>query len=220
MFNRVLLKPLIGLWIVFFGLLNQTLISSEPNSETDEEVTSKTAIQELYKSCQLCHSTREMQRGPIIDGWPAWYVESQLFKFRKNIRGNDSRNKSEVLMRVGMSVLESDSQVRELARYISTLDIKKSIRTARGDVNKGKTIFLRCLPCHGNKAEGIPLLKTPPLIVMEDWYLVDQIRKFQMGWRGNSERDPHGLMMAVAVKPLSKQDILDVVVYIGKLAGY
>jgi cytochrome c553 len=39
-----------------------------------------------------------MQRGPILDGLPSWYVVHQLSKFDKGIRGAKEENKSEFLM--------------------------------------------------------------------------------------------------------------------------
>src|SRR5262245_33963904 len=53
---------------------------------------------EIYEACLLCHSTREMQRGPVIDGLPAWYAKDQLLKFHRGVRGKNPENKSEALM--------------------------------------------------------------------------------------------------------------------------
>src|ERR1041384_6737959 len=46
---------------------------------------------EIFASCLLCHSTKEMQRGPIVAGLPAWYSELQLRKFAEGVRSEERR---------------------------------------------------------------------------------------------------------------------------------
>ena len=44
-------------------------------------------------ACMICHSTREMQRGPVLDGLPAWYLEAQLKKFQTGQRGKNPKTR-------------------------------------------------------------------------------------------------------------------------------
>ena len=63
---------------------------------TEEEFAKAESL--FADSCLICHSSQEMQRGPIIDGLPAWYGKAQLEKFRDGIRGQNPENRSELLM--------------------------------------------------------------------------------------------------------------------------
>ena len=45
-------------------------------------------------ACMVCHSTREMQRGPVLDGLPEWYLTEQLRNFKSGHRGKNPSNRS------------------------------------------------------------------------------------------------------------------------------
>jgi cytochrome c oxidase subunit II len=169
---------------------------------------------EIYETCRLCHSTKEMQRGPILDGLPAWYVMRQLEKFREGVRGANPANRSEALMGATQSVLQNDEEIRRVAEFISSLPPPAHLATVRGDVRRGKGIYLVCLPCHGDRAQGNPAVKAPPLYPQEDWYLMDQLRKFKAAQRGVDPRDAEGRIMQQMVSALAPQDLHDVVRYL------
>ena len=54
--------------------------------------------QSTLDACLVCHSTREMQRGPVLDGLPEWYLAGQLREFKLGRRGNNPANRAGVLM--------------------------------------------------------------------------------------------------------------------------
>ncbi|MCD6050754.1 MAG: cytochrome-c oxidase [Verrucomicrobia bacterium] len=171
---------------------------------------------EIFTSCLLCHSTREMQRGPIIDGLPAWSVELQLRKFRDGIRGGNPTNKSEVLMAAGESIVKGDEEIRRVAAHIAGLPPQSHLLTVRGDKNRGKLIYLQCANCHGIKGEGKAESKSPPLNTLEDWFQLDQLRKFKAGLRGKHPQDAEGNAMRLAVLGLSDDDLKHVTRYIAE----
>jgi len=170
--------------------------------------------EEIFTSCLLCHSTREMQRGPIIDGLPAWQVESQLRKFRDGIRGKNPANKSELLMGAGESIVKDDEEIRRVAQHISSLSPKAHLMIVKGDKQRGRLIYLQCMNCHGVKGEGKLEAKSPPLNTLEDWFQLDQLRKFKAGLRGKHPQDPEGNGMRVAVMSLSDEDLKNVTRYV------
>jgi cytochrome c oxidase subunit II len=171
---------------------------------------------EIFTSCLLCHSTREMQRGPIIDGLPAWSVELQLKKFRDRIRGSNPANKSAMLMGAGESILQDDEEIRRVAEHIAGLPPQAHLLTVRGDKNRGKLIYLQCANCHGFKGEGKLESKSPPLNTLEDWFQLDQLRKFKSGLRGKHPQDVEGNAMRLAVMGLSDDDLKNVTRYIAE----
>lgn len=171
---------------------------------------------EIFTSCLLCHSTREMQRGPIIDGLPAWSVELQLRKFRDGIRGGNPTNKSEVLMAAGESIVKDDEEIRRVAAHIASLPPQAHLLTVKGDKNRGKLIYLQCANCHGFKGEGKVESKSPPLNTLEDWFQLEQLRKFKSGLRGKHPQDAEGNAMRLAVMGLSDEDMKNVTRYIAE----
>lgn len=170
--------------------------------------------EEIYQACLLCHSTREMQRGPIIDGLPQWYAKDQLLKFQRGVRGRNPENKSEALMAAGMATLRNDSELRVVAEYLSQLPPQRHRRSVHGDAQRGRGLYQSCVPCHGPRGEGNELVKGPPLRLLEDWYLLDQMRKIQYGWRISDPKDLQLPTMRGVISAFKEQDFHDVVAHI------
>lgn len=189
---------------------------SAPAYSTQEKPATVRTGGEIFTSCLLCHSTREMQRGPIIDGLPAWSVGLQLRKFRDGIRGGNATNKSEFLMAAGESIVRDDEEIRRVAAHIASLPPQSHLLTVRGDKNRGKLIYLQCANCHGFKGEGKLESKSPPLNTLEDWFQLEQLRKFKSGLRGKHPQDAEGNAMRLAVLGLSDADLKNVTRYIAE----
>ena len=181
--------------------------TTEPYAPTQNTVN-------LYATCLVCHSTREMQRGPILNGMQPWYTQSQMLKFKKGIRGSNEENKSERLMVTGITHVPSEQEIKDLAKYIGTLKPLPHKQTVRGDLENGKAQYVRCKSCHGDQAEGKKFLKAPQLAYLEDWYMLDQLRKYQNGMRAYHDKDEHGKIMAASLSGMSEQDFKDVTAYI------
>lgn len=174
----------------------------------------------LVQSCLLCHSTREMQRGPIIDGLPAWYLELQLRRFMTGERGKNPDNKSEFLMGSGISLLQTEDDLATVVRHFSSLPPAKHVKTIRGNNERGAQHFTFCATCHGPNGRGREEIKAPPLVVQEDWYLFDQLNRIKAGLRGGQDTNSTVWVMHQAVQGLNTQDFRDVVSYINdELAG-
>lgn len=203
-------------WIAWIGMVLLGGIRISAAESENHGTGSLRSGKEIFQACQLCHSTKEMQRGPILDGLPEWYVASQLRKFKAGIRGGLAENRSAALMVPVMSTLKSDDEIQRVAEYIAGLPAKPHLLVIRGDKKLGKMIYTRCIPCHGIGGEGNPAAKAPPINLLEDWYLLDQLRKFQRGWRGYDDRDIEAKLMALGVKPMTTKELRDVVRYIAE----
>jgi cytochrome c553 len=196
--------------------------SSSPSSGTPADAAPAAvpvrSAADIHHNCQLCHSTREAQRGPILDGLPAWYVELQLRKFRDGLRGRNEANKSELLMGAGESILQDDN--RRVAAHIAALPVPEHLRVVRGDAEKGRPLYAaQCASCHGARGEGKPELKAPPVNTLEDWYHLDQLRKFKSGLRGHHPQDVEGQIMRAAMAPVKEEDLRDIVRYVSERIG-
>mgnify|MGYP001189425161 FL=1 len=168
-------------------------------------------------ACMVCHITREMQRGPVLDGLPEWYLADQLRKFKSGYRGKNAANRAEALMGVAMAKVGTDEQLADLTRHFSKRKPKPFIRVVRGDIPVGRAHYAtRCASCHGTKGEGKPEIQSPPVNVQEDWFLLDQLRKYANGQRTVHPSDAGGVMMKAAAAALSPDDLRSVVAYIAK----
>ena len=168
-------------------------------------------------ACMVCHSTREMQRGPVLDGLPEWYLAEQLRNFKSGHRGKNPANRAEALMGVAMAKVETEAQLAALARNFAGRKPKPSIRVVRGNIAIGRAHYAtRCASCHGAKGEGKPEIKSPPVNVQEDWFLLDQLRKYATGQRSVHPSDAGGLMMKASLAGLSPGDFQNMVAYIAR----
>jgi cytochrome c oxidase subunit 2 len=157
-----------------------------------------------------------MQRGPILEGLPAWYVELQLKKFSSGVRGRNPDNKSEALMGLGSAQVHDPEERRRVAAHIASRPPPPHLLTVRGDRERGRELYQACAPCHGERGEGRPELKGPPLNTLEDWYQMDQLRKFKSGLRGRDPRDVEGLAMGAALTAQGEQEFRDVTRFIAE----
>ena len=120
-------------------------------------------------------------------------------------------------MGVAMAKVETEAQLAALARYFAGRKPKPSIRVIRGDAVAGKTLYvIRCASCHGARGEGKPEIQSPPVNVQEDWFLLDQLRKYANGQRSVHPSDTGGVMMKGAAANLSLNDLRNTVAYISK----
>ncbi len=201
--RRVFCPLLLGLVSLHLGC------SSKKGLSPEELVEAKAA----FESCLICHSTQEMQRGPIIDGLPAWYNRQQLRKFLEGTRGQNPENKSELLMGSARDRISDERTINLLSLYIESLPAKPYQPVVKGNATNGSALYQSCIPCHGAKGEGNEILKSPPLNIQEDWYLLDQLRKFASGKRGYHPKDIEGIQMAYTLVNLEEKDLKDLIAH-------
>ena len=201
-----------GLYLVFL-LFCEVLLAEEKALDASAE----SNVEILWRGCQLCHSTIEMQRGPMIEGLPQWYLHQQLEKFSKGIRGKLSENKSEWLMGSAIKQFGDSEDWPRLAAYIANLPALKPLRTVRGNHEKGKALYAMCASCHGPMAKGNQVLGAPPLNVQEDWYLREQLMKYRSSMRGYHPQDLGGATMRAVASSLTNEQIKNIVFYLSSL---
>ena len=66
------------------------------------------------------------------------------------------------------------------------------------------------------RGEGKREIESPPVNVQEDWFLLDQLRKYANGQRGVHPSNAGGLKMKAAAAALSPDDLRNIVAYIAK----
>ena len=83
-----------------------------------------------------------------------------------------------------------------------------------GDATRGKSLYMTCATCHGQKAEGMKALGAPALADQEPYYLKQQLQNYRTNKRGAHPKDTYGAQMAPMAKTLDSQGIKDVIAYI------
>ena len=173
---------------------------------------------EIFHECLKCHSKVDVvQRAPRIEGLPAWYVEQQLNKFQKGIRGGDPENKSEVLMASifqGTPLLKNETEFKVVAEYVASLTPLSHPKVVRGNAALGKLAYQSCVPCHGDRAQGNPVLKAPPLDVQEDGYLLQWLQLINNGDRGSHPDDVETKLMRAAIGGVESTNFPHIVRYL------
>jgi cytochrome c553 len=186
---------------------------------------------------------------PPIAGMDAEYVARQLKKFAEGVRGKHGSDIEGIrMMPMARTLLAynddgsrddvgSQNNYDSVAAYISSMPATTpEPYVMTGDASQGrKTFSTTCAVCHGedakggvaeleasgNNSSGIPWTgKAPALAGQADWYLLNQLGKFESGVRGaNPQLDPAGATMAKWAEGLDEQDRKDLVSFIATCGG-
>jgi len=177
----------------------------------------------LFDTCRLCHGSDGLGnpglQAPAIAGLPKWYIEGQLEKFRAGIRGVHPDDAPGMLMRPSAVALREDRDIEAVAEHVASLPADGELTVVLdGEVEAGAVIYAGvCSACHGSSASGDELLGAPPLVLIDPWYMLTQLRHFKTGVRGSHPRDTWGMTMRINAEPLSDRDMKDVITYITTL---
>jgi len=173
--------------------------------------------------CASCHGEkgegkRELMT-PSIASLPRWYIEEQMGKFRNGQRGAHTQDVHGQTMRAAISVLSED-QIAEALDYIDALPALSHEPTLKGDAKRGSQLYEdNCMGCHRFNGHGELVFHSASLNGLQDWYLLDQINKFQQGIRGYHPDDEAGVKMRQAVSHItSEQQKLDLLTFLTILA--
>ena len=178
----------------------------------------------LYPVCTACHGAQgqgnQAMNAPKLAGQETWYLKKQMELFQQGARGTaagDMQGMQMAAMSKGPQ-LKADGALDNLAAYIASLPVAPSPTTVQGDVTKGKQLYAVCAACHGANAEGNEAMAGPRLAGQNDWYMVNQLKKFKGGQRGYHDADIGGRQMRPMVATLTDDAAInDVVAYINSL---
>ncbi len=172
--------------------------------------------------CLACHGPsatgNKALKAPSLSNLDPVYLSRQLRYFRDGIRGADTADIEGYQMRVAVQGLD-DQIIEELAESLAALPNSNPEVLLSGDAGKGKAYYGHlCGACHGPAGVGIKSLGAPGLAGLDDWYMDAQLKKFQSGVRGGSEKDRYGTQMVFIMQRLqSDEGILDIIAYLRDL---
>ncbi len=179
--------------------------------------------QARWTQCSPCHGDdghgKISQAAPPIAGLPAWYVESQLMKYRGEIRGSHYDDLPGLRMKPMAMSLPTDQDVKNMAAYVETLPPAGNFAaTISGYAPNAKMAYNTCVACHGADGSGNKALNAPPIAGQPDWYVYEQLRKFKTGVRGSKVEDVTGGQMRAIALSLGDDDALhDLARYVADL---
>ncbi|MCM8536317.1 MAG: PA14 domain-containing protein [Lentisphaeraceae bacterium] len=173
---------------------------------------------EAYElSCLKCHGAngaggKDHLQGPNITILKKDYFMAQFKAIRDGVRkGPGTVNMLKVLAESKLS----EKEIMAAADYAAKLPEARANHKKFGDAKKGKAKYVVCLHCHGDKAQGYtnPALPAPRLVGQSDFYIVDMLKSFKAGHRGNDT--PGGMQMkAMSMTLATDDDMKDVAAYI------
>jgi len=200
-------------------VLGAGLVPAQEEQQPDREERVFEAEHFWRNECASCHGQQgegvDELRSPALAGLPDYYVMDQIRKFRHGLRNpGDDRT---IIYEMHREAVELDDDLfRRLAELIAALPVRRPELTVIGNPRDGKQPYQElCAGCHGEEAEGNSARNAPPLYGFQDWYLVEQIRRFKLGQRmpdayQADSRDMH----AMAIRFDRMQDMRDIATYI------
>lgn len=174
-------------------------------------------------NCAPCHGAQgeglAVAKAPAIGGLPEWYVKHQVEGFRQGLRGTHFDDIQGMRMRPMALTLVNDEEVAKVSAYVAKLPpANPATELQGGNAEAGAGYYGTCAACHGTDGMGNEALGAPPLVGASDWYLRDQLEKFQSGVRGAHPKDARGAQMAPMAKTLPDgQAIKDVLAHVATL---
>lgn len=177
---------------------------------------------ELFETCQPCHGSGGRGNpdisAPAIAGLPQWYIEAQLQSFQAGWRGKHADDLAGLRMRPMAMTLNREGDIASVAQYVASLEAPFPASTLHGNAGAGAAQYEQvCLACHGPDGRGNELLRSPPIVQLHDWYLVEELQNFRAGARGAHPDDTWGATMRANALAMSDQAMRDVIAYVQTL---
>jgi cytochrome c553 len=177
---------------------------------------------ELFETCAPCHGAQGAGnpaiQAPAIAGLPQWYIEAQLQSFQAGWRGKHAEDLPGLRMRPMAITLNRAGDIPSVAEYVASLPPPFPPSTLHGNAGAGAAQYEQvCVACHGPEGRGNELLRSPPIVQLHDWYLVQELQNFKIGARGTHPADTWGTTMRVNSILLSEQAMQDVIAYVQTL---
>lgn len=201
----------------------QTWLAGQPTySQSSTQIAGDaTAGKAAFSTCSACHGANaegnQSINAPKLAGQVPWYLERQLTNFKHGLRGTRDDDVYGKQMAAFAAALD-DHAIKNVMAYLATLPDGRAPPTVKGDIARGKSLYMTCGECHGSAGEGIWSTKAPRLAQMSDWYLARQLRNFRQGIRGSHPQDYQGAQMGFMARTLTRdEEINDLLAYIDTL---
>ena len=86
------------------------------------------------------------------------------------------------------------------------------------DNDRGRQLYALCSSCHGDNGEGARSYYAPAIAGLDEWYVLDQLKKFRSGWRATHFDDLTGMRMRpMALTLRTDEDVAAVAKYVASM---
>lgn len=194
-----------------------------PAEQTRQPASSSGVLPVFDTVCATCHGSKgegnKELMSPSIASLPRWYLEEQIQKFRNGQRGAHPEDVHGQAMRAAVLAL-SGEQITAAIAHIEQLPAVLHEPTLEGDPERGKVLYdEHCMACHRFNGHGELAFHSASLNGLQDWYLLEQLNKFQQGIRGYHGDDESGVKMREAMSHIAdRQAKLDILALLNELA--
>lgn len=193
------MKNLIALFTLFL------LVSCQSSKELNQL---SVQMQNQIQQCNSCHSQGEKFGAPSLNGLELKYMNAQIDKYRKGLRGGENASKDAISMREAIVNL-NDKDLKEINAWFASQESKKAPSDTVHQGNGEALYKQHCYGCHQGTM-GKFFTGSPSILELESWYIVKQCGDFQAGRRGASPEDEKGYKMAQRIKNLSPYEIQEI----------
>ena len=174
-----------------------------------------------YALCAACHGAQGeglvALNSPKLSGQDPSYLKRQIQNYKLGRRGTHNDDVYGLQMAPMAATLVNDAIIDNVIAYIGTLPDTPAPATVDGDIEHGAELYVVCANCHGADGMGIQM-NAPRQAGISDWYLLNQLKNFKSGVRGEHPADLHGKQMGFMSRTLhDEQAMRDVVAYINTL---
>ena len=168
-------------------------------------------------SCQNCHGANGAGGKDHLQGPNLTILKKEYFmqQFKAILDGKRKGPGTVNMLKTLKDSKLTDKEIMAAAEYAVKLPEARPNHKKFGDAKKGKDKYVACLHCHGDKAQGYtnPGLPAPRLVGQSDFYIVDMLKSFKAGHRGNDT--PGGMQMkAMSMTLATEEDMKNVAAYI------
>ncbi len=181
----------------------------------------KTPKEAYNASCLECHGAdgaggKQSGEGPNLTALKDKYATEQFVAIRTGKRKGEGTKKMNEFLKTTAKLTEAE--LASALKYALELPEAAPRHVKAGDAAAGKGSYALCGTCHGPKGEGYinPAVPAPRLTGQPNWYIVDQVKNFKAGHRGNDT--PGGMQMKAMSMTLPTEDAMkNVAAYISTL---
>jgi len=107
---------------------------------------------------------------------------------------------------------------KRLAALLLVLAAAAAGPARAGDAARGKQLYQLCNQCHGERGEGNQLALAPAIAGLPEWYVLNQLKGFRAGYRGQHFDDIPGMRMRPMARTLrSDADVEAVATFVASL---
>ncbi len=137
--------------------------------------------------------------------------------FQAGFRGKHARDLPGLRMRPMAMTLNHEGDIESVSEYVASLEPVLPASTLHGNAGSGAGAYALCAACHGPEGLGNPDLHAPPIVQLDDWYVLNQLRNFKAGARGAAQGDTWGGTMRANAMMMNDQAMMDVVAFVQTL---